>query len=33
VVKINVLNLSGKVKNFDLLKGGISLMEIGWYYG
>jgi hypothetical protein len=32
-VKINVLNLSGKVKVLDLLKARISLADVGWCYG
>jgi hypothetical protein len=28
-----MLKWSGKVKNLDLLKGGISLGEIGWCNG
>jgi hypothetical protein len=28
-VKLNVLNLSDKVKVLDLLKGGMSLVEVG----
>jgi hypothetical protein len=32
-VKVNVLNLSDKVKILDLLKGGTSLAEIGCLYG
>jgi hypothetical protein len=28
-VKVNVLNLSDKIKTLDLLKGGRSLVEVG----
>jgi hypothetical protein len=33
MVRFNVLNVSGKVKNLHLLKGSISLAEVGWRYG
>jgi hypothetical protein len=32
-VKVNVLNLSDKVKNLDLLKSGMSLAEVEQCYG
>jgi hypothetical protein len=32
-VKVNALKVSNKVEIWDLLKGGMSLMEDGWQYG
>jgi hypothetical protein len=32
-VKVNVHNFSDKVKSLDLLRGSMSLVEFGQYYG
>jgi hypothetical protein len=32
-VKVNVFNLSDKLKILDLLKGNVSLAEVSWSYG
>jgi hypothetical protein len=32
-VKVNVLHLNDKMKILDLLKGGMCLVEVGWYCG
>jgi hypothetical protein len=31
--EVNVLNLNDRVNILDLLKGNMSLMEVGWHYG
>jgi hypothetical protein len=32
-IKVNVLNLSDKVKILDLLKGSTALAKVGWHCG
>jgi hypothetical protein len=32
-VKVNVLNLSNKVKFLDLLKASMYIAKVGWCYG
>jgi hypothetical protein len=32
-IKVNVLNLSDKMKILDMLKGSMSLVEVGQSYG